>query len=204
MKKLVVLFVAVGGLTLGTTLHANLIGLDYADDGDGALTCSYYWNLAEELTTTGNQYSAPGHMVGTLYADTPEDPTLIIRNILDNDTDFTWYSYSIAVSLNKSFVLSDAIAYGPADWTSYITQPVFNSGSGLYVGQVSFNAGTPIQIGETFDFGYKMVFSGAVQYSFVQELAPSVEPVPEPSSWALMLFGMGALMIIRRLSASRA
>lgn len=197
MKKLVALFVVVGGLTWCSTVQASITNVVYSVDGDGALTCDTTWNTgsADTLTATGNQYSTPGDLLGTIYADTAADPTLIIRTILDNDTTFEWLSYSINISLNTNFVLSDAIAYSPSDWTSYITQPTYDNLSGLWIGNVSFNAGTPVPVGGTFDFGYTMVFSGSVQYNFAQELIPSVEPIPEPASWALIVLGMGALLV---------
>lgn len=194
MKKSIILLATVAGLACWSTTQATITNVVSSTDDDTALVCTFDWNYeAQQITMTGNQNWGPGHMTGVLTADTPEDPTLIIRNILDNDTSFAWNTYTVGVSLNKTFVLSDALVYNPENWTSIITQPVLDIGSGLYVGQVSFFAGTPVLPTETFDFGYRMVFSGAVQYNFNQELSP----IPEPSSLALALLGV-SLAIVRR------
>jgi hypothetical protein len=84
----------------------------------------------------------------------------------------------------------------PGNWTSAVVSPAVYDGSYWYVGNVSFSAGTPIQIGDELDFHYKISFAGHSSTNYLQELSP----IPEPGTLVLLagLVGMFALGYLRR------
>ena len=45
----------------------------------------------------------PGHMVGTVVLDSPEDPTLTLSGTIDNQTASAWYGYQINVIMSIPF-----------------------------------------------------------------------------------------------------
>ncbi len=180
---------------------ATIISAPIADDGDGAIVCDLETTNWDDATYTmniyGEQFSAPGHigkesLDATAAFITPiddPDPTVTMRNIIDNDTAFAWTAYHINVYMDQIFNLSDATVYMPATsesgWSGSITvSPAAWNGS-QYVGQVDYVAGTPIPVGGMLDFSYKMQFTGTVHYC--QEMIPT----PEPST--LVLLGIGVL-----------
>lgn len=187
--------------------RADIIAWGAADDGDGAITCQSSWDAGTTtLSIVGNQYWGPGH-VGTdplsdrafFQTDTPLDPTVTVRNTIDNDTGFSWTAYHVNVYMTKTFTLSAATIYTPSTsepgWSGSVTvSPAVWNGT-EYEGQLDFTGGTPIPNGGTIDFSYKMSFIGSVQYC--QEMIP----VPEPGTFALLLSGLIGLAVFRRRTA---
>lgn len=191
MKKLCTAMIVVALLGWASVSQAVIVGWHCADDGDGAVVCSANWNQSlYDLTVVGNQYSGPGHMLGSFTTDTELDPTVRVRNTIDNDTGFVWTGYLVNITMDKTFTLSDALVYTPGDWTTTVIQPVLTGSS--YVGHVVYSAGTPIPTSgpdSYLDFGYKMSFLGTVHYC--QEMTP----VPEPATIAMLCTtGLGLLV----------
>lgn len=191
----------------GGSAHAAITTWDIANDGDGAIDCTAspfstsLWNptdQAYEITIVGNQYWGPGHMVGDIATNTIEDPTMKIRNIIDNafDYEFDWTGYLVSISMNNSFTISNAVVNTPGNWASpVVTQPTLVGGK--YVGSVSYTGGTPVGQDETLDFGYWISFSGKTAYNFCQEMTP----VPEPATMSLLLAGLGAACLRKHRQA---
>jgi len=174
---------------------ANIIYMEYADDGDGAISCptNTWWPNANSFTCniTGDQYWGPGHVVGTIQTDSAGDPNLTLDSAINNDTSFTWTAYDVNVYMNNNFTLSADNVTVPPDWTATIIQsPVYvGSPLGAYEAQMVFTSGTPVPYGGQLDFGYTISFTGAQSYSFTQEMIP----VPEPGT--LGFLAAGALLL---------
>lgn len=191
-------------LVLGVTAiaQAEIIGWNCDDDGDGAIVMnSPTWTALgpnaqdiEEyrLEMHGAQHWYPAHVEGDFTTDTELDPVVWIVEQVDNYTDFTWTDYHIDIGMNKEFSIIGVVA--PADWTWTITppvggQPIPNGGTG-WLGSVDYYAGTPIEIGQSGQFGLVISFAGSVEFCTEQI------PTPEPAS--LVLLALGALMLRRR------
>jgi hypothetical protein len=136
----------------------------------------------------GGWQSSFGEMGLTILTDTPTDPILTVNNSIDNESSFDWTEYIVNVAMNQPFSINSAGVIAPVGWTANITQP---SGpvSGIYTGTIDYVGGTPVAIypgpNSTLDYGYQVQFSGATQYS----LTESVNPVPEPGAFNLLMAG---------------
>jgi hypothetical protein len=183
----------------GAIESANL-----AADGDGVITCALYNlvpvtpenpNILEyELGIYGDQHSVnPGHILGNILVPTNDDPKLTLLHDIDNDTDQTWTDYHAHVTMSKPFTF-DNVTVANLGWTSTTTQPT-QVGSD-WIGYIDYVSGTPVNPGATLSFGYRMTFVGSAAFS--EALTPSV---PEPSTLALVIFGMIGLIVVRRRSA---
>jgi hypothetical protein len=182
--------------------QANITSWECANDGDGAIDCNASWDSnTYELTIEGNQFSSPGHMVGSFTTDSELDPNVKVTNSVDNDTTFTWTDYHINLYMNKTFTLSSVQAVDPNDWTYNVVQPLgtpsaiydAHGNPWSYVGTVNFYAGTPVPNDDsTLTFSYKMSFLGSI--AFEQEMIPT----PEPATLTLLALGGLALMRRRR------
>lgn len=168
---------------------------DPASSGGVTWTSPYLWS--DTIDLYGSQHWAPGQLSCILYADTPTDPTLSLDNSLNNDTSFSWYSFHVNVSMSVNFTLSAAVVHTPGDWSSHMTQPVFNGS--VYIGQLDFHSGTPVAISSLFDFAYKSTFSGSTSYTFTEELIPQV---PEQGTVGLLALG-GFCLVGRALAVRR-
>jgi hypothetical protein len=179
------------GLSLCSVGNASIIHVTAADDGDGAVVCTNNMFDAEtdSLTLVGNQYWSPGHILGAITTDSAEDPTLTLQTAIDNDTAFAWTAFHVNVYMTNTFSISAATVYTPGDWTASITAPSWNGTE--YQGSVDYYAGTPVGVGGTLDFSYKITFSGLTSYTFCQEMIA----VPEPGTLGLAL--MGGLLLVR-------
>lgn len=189
-------------LAAGPLAQAEITSWSCTDDGDGAIvmedSLATWAQLADEngipayeLNVYGSQYAAPAHVEGHFGTDSVEDPIVWIIETVDNKTTFPWTGYIIDIGMPQDFDILSAM--GPADWDYSITQPVPgtipNGGPG-YVGRIEYTAGTPILIGESGDFGFKIAFEGSVDFCTEQT------PTPEPAS--LSLLGLGVLALVRR------
>jgi hypothetical protein len=150
-----------------------------------------------ELLIGASQLSkTPGLLFGEFQSDTELDPTVKVLQDMDNDTTFAWTDYHITVYMESTFSLAAYSA--PVGWTTVITgptggQPLPSGGTG-WVGMVDYYIGTgdPVAIGDSAIFGYKLTFTGTVQYCTQQY------PTPEPMTLGLLGFGALALMQKRR------
>ncbi|HEY4761787.1 MAG TPA: PEP-CTERM sorting domain-containing protein [Thermoguttaceae bacterium] len=152
------------------------------------------WTYEYNMTMSGVQYSYPGYMDGYFHLDSPEDPTIVVTNNLDNDTTFTWTDYHIDVIMNHPFTLFSAFVNIPGGWTHVITPPVLIGSD--YVGRIDYYAGTSVPVGNTLELGYKVSFSGFTSFSYTQVMTPT----PEPSVFVLLACGLLGLLAFRKRS----
>jgi hypothetical protein len=186
-----------------SSVNASIISWSCADDGDGAIVMNpatlTLVGGEYQLSMSGTQYWAPGHVAGDFTTDTEQDPTVGFLEDVENDTTFAWTDYHIDFGMTKSFTILSATA--PSSWTiTTITQPVANQplpgnppgpGTG-WVGEVDYYQGTgsPITVGNDGTFGLKVVFSGSVNFYTADT------PTPEPATIGLL--GLGALALLRK------
>jgi hypothetical protein len=200
MKRAFVVAVVVG-LACSSVSKANITNVWYRDDGDGAFVCGNpgTWTgstNALSLGVNGKECGTPGHLLLNVYTDSPDDPTLKIDNSIDNDTSFAWTQFTVNLTMNVSFTLTNVFVSTPGDWqvVSGDNQTATYTGSN-YLATVVYDTGAAIATNDTIEFGYWVKFSGSPAYTITQEMVP----VPEPSSWAMVAFGAIALLGSRRL-----
>ena len=194
------LTIALALLASVTLSHANIISANFADDGDGVLTCQSYW-----LTQTGptawsetidgtHNLAQTGNILGNIVTDTEADPSLTLANEIDNDTGAPWTDYHVTLTMSKSFTLS-GVTVANAGWTVHSIVGPTQVGSS-YIGTINYICGTPVDNLGTLDFNFTMTFTGSA--SFEEDLTPSYEVVPEPGTLALLAGGLLSLFVLRR------
>jgi hypothetical protein len=202
---------SVGALILAVSSlcpAALITGVDIAQDNDGAIDCdatTINLNQAEvepETTILGDQFWGPGHMVGTITTNNPDDPILRLINYIDNESDFAWTGYTVNVLLSKAFTLEALTMMEPdSGWSGTMTQPELVPSITIhettyinhYMGTLELT-GTPVDIHGTLGFSYKINFTGDTSYAFVQEMIPT----PEPMTLGLLAAGGLGLIVKRR------
>jgi hypothetical protein len=217
-KVFVVFVLAFAGYCANS--RATITNAFWNNDGDGAINCQQVGSFnGTTLSMAGDQCWGPGHMLGTVQTDSPQDPTLYLGSSVNNDTSFAWTSYQVNVVMPVDFsFVANAIfpnvenypPSGPSDWTvaSVIAPTLQATGiyAGDYEGTINLTGGTPIPIGtqqaDELDFGYGITFAGSTDYSFTQEMIPM--GVPEPGDLGLasgLLFGGFQLVKLLRKKA---
>ncbi|OHB59252.1 MAG: hypothetical protein A2173_09870 [Planctomycetes bacterium RBG_13_44_8b] len=202
-KNILIAFLAVCLLSV-SVVSADIVDWNCDDDGDGAIVMDTpAWNYDSgsgeyTLSMAGTQYWAPAHVEGDFTTDTEEDPTVWIIETVDNQTTFDWTGYQILIGMTKNFTISTSVI-APDDWVFEIIQPsvlgggqeIPNGGTG-WLGTIDYSVGTgsPIEIGQSGDFGFKISFLGSVEFCTEQT------PIPEPATLALL--GIGVLASMRR------
>lgn len=193
MGRRAITLLAFASLVLGLSGYANMTNVVYMDDGDGAYVTTpwSWWGSTPSLTLNvhGSQYWAPGHMLVNVLTDDPNDPTIKFNNSIDNQTSFAWTRFIVNLTMGVSFAVTNVTVSTPADWVVTSFDAVANFTGSNYLATVVYDAGTPVSIGGTLDFGYWVVFSGSPSYVITTEFIP----VPEPSTVALVAVGSLAL-----------
>jgi hypothetical protein len=148
---------------------------------------TYLFLLALVLFVAGMSLPAQAGIV----SGTPDDPTLLQDIAVDNETSFAWTGCIIDITMDHTFTLSDAQVITPDDWTAVITPAAWDETE--YLGTITCSAGTPVDIGDTLEYSYKVSFTGD---TVINE---SVTPIPEPVTATLL--ALGGLALIRRRRA---
>ncbi|MBN2577901.1 MAG: PEP-CTERM sorting domain-containing protein [Pirellulales bacterium] len=211
MRHLTTFAVIVALLAFASLGYAEITSWECEPDGDPALDCDVTWtpeldgSYTMEMDGVHHSYPAGNdvaHMVGSFTTDTELDPTIWVISGIDNDTSFPWTAYQVNVYMSSPFALSNETVYSPPNWDADITVTPASAPSGCgydYMGTIMYSVGTggsPIPVGGTLTFGYKMSFDGSLNYGYCQEMIP----IPEPAALTLLLSGLmlGGFIWLRR------
>jgi hypothetical protein len=105
--KLRSILTAVAVISCCTISQASITNVTACADGDGAIVCPVYsWDNMDRVEIYGDQHSSPADILGTISADSMEDPTLTINNSINNSSGFGWAGYQVDVAMTVDFMLS--------------------------------------------------------------------------------------------------
>jgi hypothetical protein len=207
MKKQIALLVVVATFACCSITRASITAAAWNTDNPLNLTCTYLYPFAgSTLDMDGVQHAGLARMMGTIQTDTVLDPTLHLSSAVNNDTGFVWNGYRVNVFMSVPFAFvppAPTVNNPPiSDW--FLAGQIGPSlvGPSQYEGSLFFSAGTPVGIGGELDFNYAIQFASSLDYSFTQEMIPSLVPIPEPGTF--ILAGMGALVLALRCRRNRA
>jgi len=213
MKKQLVLLTVFGVFACCSVSQANITNALWYRSNSANLHCTDLPPFANNtLTASTIQYANVGSLVGTIFTDTPDDPTLTLGSSVNNDTSGSWIGYQVNVIMAQTFSFSGTPTVNNppfGDWflagevapTLQVTGPH----TGDYEGTIYYSAGTLVGIGGELDFSYAISFSSSTDYAFTQEMIPMFAPVPEPGTVALLAMGgLGLALHLRRNSRKSA
>jgi hypothetical protein len=109
----------------------------------------------------------------------------------DNPAGDAWKAYVVKIYMDRSFTLLNASVNYPdttePGWAPVLPllPSVYDSVNNRWTGEVDYQGGTPLPVGGTLDFSYRMSFVGSAHYC--QETIPI--PTAEPGSLVLLLAG---------------
>ena len=193
----------VAALLAGAGLsRADITGVNIWSYNTDVMTCS-----CGSLTGSSGNYQlgidgtqlawASGSIGGTITTDgAGTDPTLQLGEVINNDTEYAWYDYHVTITMSQPFSFSN-IGVANSGWTYNPTAPVLVGSD--WIGYIDYYAGTPVPNGGTLDFSLSIAFTGTT--SFEEDLMPST--VPEPGTFALIVFGLTGLLVMGRRSAMK-
>ena len=196
-------------LLLPTVTKANITYTYYADGGDGNLVCPpYSYGYNDTVNITGSQRTMDtGHVITTIWTDTPTDPTLTTLGSINNDSGTAWSGYVIDVFLGVNFTVSfpSPAVSNPAGWSAAVTIAPYSTGTN-YAAQITYTGGTPVNTisgdpNNTLDYGFKITFSGATMYTLTQSVTPIAVPEPATGSFVLASLVFGGWYSFRRKKA---
>jgi len=190
-------------LAIPSLVNASISSYVCDDDGDGVIVVNdssmalTYDSGLDEYTLSmdcAQTSETNGHIEGEFVA--PEDPKVWIAETVENQTTFAWTDYHITFGMTQEFTISTSVIT-PDDWSFAVVQPIAgnlpNGGGPGYIGTIDYYAapaGSPIAIGDSGDFGFKVTFTGSANFCSEQY------PTPEPATMTML--ALGALALIRR------
>jgi hypothetical protein len=195
--------------------NASVLSLCGSDDADGYLVCpggtaSGIGTSDATLQLSGTQYQSPGHIIGEITADTPLDPNIKYINSINNETAYAWTSLTVNYYLDiptPYTISSGSLALSPppeayldsnnSPWTGAVALQInpglpqlVTIGAATYheyKGQIVYTGGEAVQVGDALDFTYYLKsLAGQTTYMYRQEMIPTLAPVPEPTTLALL------------------
>jgi len=188
-------------LSSGVT-RGSIIAWNYSNpnpsSSDASVTQMSKNNSVYDMSVGNAEYDGTGQLNLSLTTNTTTDPSILINDSFNNDTNFAWTAYDVNVLMPNMFTLTNVQSLTPNSWSPTIGPEFYNAGLSEYEYQITFTGANPIQVGQNFNYQYQVNFSGLTSYQFSEQLTP----VPEPASLGVVLVLAIACGASRRLFRS--